>query len=130
MQAIDILRHQQYDTPALLERGKCPMSVIRSSAPEAPPAHQAARPIPFASRFVVHEGAKLHRLSTLPAALGIPVIWNTRVGAATGAGQNEQPGVPLDEVPQSIAFHRISIEHPSSPIAGRIGNAVWATGSG
>src|SRR5580704_2427769 len=96
------------------------MSVIGPCASNAPPTHQAPSPVPFTRRQLIHERTELHRLRTLPATVGIPIIRNTRIRAATRAGEHEQPGVSCNESPQSIAFHTESIEHLAARIASTI----------
>ena len=98
VQPVDVLRHQQTDTALPFQGSESTMRIIRLCPPKAPPAHQAARPIPLSGRVLIHESPVLHRLRALPPAVGIPVIWNPRVGTATRAGENKEPRIARNEI--------------------------------
>jgi hypothetical protein len=114
MQPIDILGNKKTNATALFERSQRPVRIVGPCASNAPPPNEATRPIPFACRELVHEGTELHRLRPFPAAVGVPIIRNTRIGTHTRAGEHKKSGVSLDEPSQSITFHPESIEHPAA----------------
>ncbi len=51
-----------------------------------------------------HKVPVLDRWLAFPFAVFIPVIRNPGLGTATGAGENKQPGVLVNEVGQGLCF--------------------------
>ena len=104
VQAVHVLREQQLELAEPFQPGQGMVGGIGQRLAEPPPADQAARPVALAGEFLTHEGLVGHRLGTLPAAIGVAIIRNARIGAAAGAGQHEQAPVLRDETLQGAAF--------------------------
>ena len=98
MQPVDVLGQQDLALAHRLEPRQRAMGVVRPGPADAPPADQAARPVAPARRLLAHEGLKGHRRRALPGAVGVAIVGNARIHAASGAGQNEQPAMAVDEV--------------------------------
>ena len=99
---IDVLGHQHLGTSRLLQSCQGPMGAVRQCSPEPPPADEAASPVAAPRVYVRHERLKHHRLGALPVAVRIAIVGDSGVGAATGAGEQKQPRVPLDELTERI----------------------------
>ena len=143
MQSVDVLGQQDLAFAHRLEPRQRAMRVVRPGAADAPPADQAARPIAPARRLLAHEGLEGDRRRALPGAVGVAIVGNARVHAAAGAGQDEQPPMPIDEflkgggrrhatkvVARSGSRHRRrrwpSGRHPLVNFAARLGAAMFA----
>ena len=101
VQAVDILRHQQADLATPLELSQGAVRGIRQHGAEARPTQHAACPVALAHQRFVHErGIHDRRGRALPLSVAVAVIGNARVGAATGAGQHEQPRMDGNELLQ------------------------------
>ena len=105
VEAVDVLRHEQFHVSEMFEARECMMRRVRPGAPEARPADEAARPVALAHGRLGHEGRELHRGRTFPLALRVAVIRNARLGAAAGTGQDEESGMTGDEVAQRVECH-------------------------
>jgi hypothetical protein len=110
VQAIDVLRHQAFDPLLLLQASQCVMRVIRPRCSQAPPAHHAARPVAPTKLYVADKCLMHHRGSTLPDAISVAVVRNTRLGAAARAGQYQQARVTLNEISEPIIAPAAAVE--------------------
>ena len=98
VQAIDVLGENEFGPAGSLEPGQRHMREVRLGTAKPAPADHAARPVPALRRLVAHEGLIGDRLLPLPVSIGIAVIGDTGIGAATGPGQHEQAAVAIDKV--------------------------------
>ena len=78
------------------------MCLVRVRTLHAAEAGETPGPVTLACTLVCDEVLKHDRMPALPLASGVAIIRNTRIGAAAGAGQQEQPGVAVDEIDQRI----------------------------
>ena len=98
VQAVDVLGQQQLAAAHRFETREGAVRGVGAHLPEVSPAHRAARPVPLPRREAAHEELKRHRLRPLPRAGGVAVVRDARSGAASGAGQDEETAMPVDEV--------------------------------
>src|SRR5689334_13591182 len=98
MQPIDVLRHEPFNIPTLLQSGERTMCGIGRSVPEALPTHETARPVAPPRARLAHERLQSDGLRALPAAVGIAIVGNAGIGAAACTGENEEAGIALDEI--------------------------------
>jgi len=80
------------------------MRIVGQGSAESPPSEQAARPITLARGSIAHERLIRHRLHTLPFAVAVAVVRNARARAASGARQDEQASMPVDEGLETAGF--------------------------
>jgi hypothetical protein len=97
MQPVDVLGQQDLALADRLEPRQRAVRVIRPGAADAPPADQAARPVAPPRRLLSHEGLIGDWRRALPGAVGVTIIGNARVHAASGAGQNEEAAMVVDK---------------------------------
>ncbi len=109
VQPVDVLRHQGLEAILALQLHQSPMRVVGVRAAEVAPANETARPVSLPRQLLVHERAKHHRAGALPGALRVAVIGNSGLGAAAGAGQNEQPLGTIQKTPQTVLLHHTSV---------------------
>jgi len=100
VQAVHVLGEQHLHGAACFQCGQGGVGGVGLGLAEARPAEQAARPVALAGGRFAHEILVVHRRGALPLAVGIAVIGNARVGAAAGAGEDEQAAGAVDEVSQ------------------------------
>jgi hypothetical protein len=97
MQPIDILREEHSAPSVGLEPSQGVMGVVGKGMSEPTPADHAARPIAGSDGVVRDERLKAHRLHSLPAAIGVPIVGYPGVRAAAGIRKDKQSFVALDE---------------------------------
>src|ERR1700687_1910562 len=105
VQAIDVLRHQSLDTVLLLQARQGTMRIVGPRTAQPPPADQAARPVAPAGRRVAHKCLEHYWRGAFPPAVSVAVVRDAGFGAAAGAGENEQAGISLDELCESMFVH-------------------------
>ena len=105
VQPIDVLRDQLHYAILLLQMCQGAMRVVGQRGAQAAPADQAARPVALLRARLAHEVLKHDRSGPFPAAVGVAVVRDSGFSAAAGTGQNEQAGIALDELPQSMIIH-------------------------
>jgi hypothetical protein len=105
MKVVHILRNDLMDLAVLFELGESNMRPVRFRGLEPRPAAKAPRPIEASHLGAAHERLKVNRLVPRPRTARAPIIRNTRLGAASSAGQNDQPPGPCDERFEQAARH-------------------------
>jgi hypothetical protein len=96
MQPVNVLRKENLVPAVCFELRQSMMRVVRHGLFEPPPTDHTSGPIAMARQFVGHECLEANRLSSFPITIDVSVIRNARVRAASGAGQNEQPPMTLE----------------------------------
>jgi hypothetical protein len=102
VQTIDVLGHQLMDETCRFQSSQRGVSGIGLGTGKGRPAKQTACPVTLSSPFTGHELLVAHRLAAFPVAVAIAIIGNAGIGAATGAGQHEQPRMACDEISQGV----------------------------
>ncbi len=102
VQTIDVLGHQLMDETGRFQAGQRGVGGVGLGTGEGGPAEQTARPVTPPGPFAGHELLVAYRLPAFPVTVAVAVIGNAGIGAATGAGQHEQPRVAFDEISQRV----------------------------
>jgi hypothetical protein len=100
VQTVDVLSDELRDPTVVLEGSERPMRVVGARDAHAFPADETSRPVTLARVLARQKVLQRHRLRALPFAVGTAIVRNARRRAAAGAGQDEEPLVPLDELLQ------------------------------
>ena len=101
MQPVHVLGQEMVRLAQLFEPGQRAVGGVRLSCMKTAPADQASRPIAAARGLARHEGLIGHRLGPLPLTVGVAIVRNPRIRAASRPGEHDQPPMPADEIFES-----------------------------
>ena len=108
VQVVYILRDDAGDITAAFKFCDCTMSGVgfrvRNSVPSCKTLRQVAPPL----AFVIDEFGKLHRRLVFPVAIVVPILGDAGVGAATGAGQDNQARMLANKADETFCLANLA----------------------